>query len=152
MHFQDTPERSKDPGGQAADITIPQLVGQVYEFAPVAERIHLLEHLLRPLGVLSLVAVAHGAFARVWSWSRGQALHVRPEDAQNAAAGDVTALADFVQHASAETVNGMAQILSASPVMAGSAVAALLIAALLKRARARRTHADDERTFSWNTD
>ena len=45
---------------QAAEITIPELVAEVYEGAPATERGHLLEQLLRPLGVLSLVAIADG--------------------------------------------------------------------------------------------
>ena len=36
----------------SSEISIAQLVGQVYESAPPAERSRLLEHLLRPLGVL----------------------------------------------------------------------------------------------------
>jgi hypothetical protein len=137
MHLQATSCLMKSPDSQAADIAIPQLVGQVYESAPVAERIRLLEHLLRPLGVLSLVAVAHGAFAKVWLWSRGQAVRVRPEDVQEVIGADVTALVGFVQQFSAETVDGLAQILAASPAMAGSALAALLVTSLLKRANAR---------------
>src|SRR4051812_18284202 len=43
-----------------SEAAIAQLVGQVYEIAPPAERSRLLEHLLKPLGVLSLVAIANG--------------------------------------------------------------------------------------------
>ena len=49
--------------GPSADIAIPELVAAVYEAAPAVERGRLLEELLRPLGVLSLVAVAGGVFA-----------------------------------------------------------------------------------------
>ena len=123
------------------DVSIPQLVGQVYESAPTPEKIRLLEHLLRPLGVLTFVAVANGAFAKIWFWSRGQTLHVRPEDLQSVAGSDVTALVAFIEQFSADTVDGIAQVVSASPVLAGAGVSALLVAALLKRRRARATRA-----------
>lgn len=94
MNPNDMPKSvsSNKSGCQVSEISIAQLVGQVYEFAPPAERSRLLEHLLKPLGVLSLVAVA----------------------------------------------NGLADMLAASPVMTGSAAAALLITLLLQRARTRR--------------
>ena len=47
-----TPPISERSGCQVSEISIAQLVGEVYEFAPPAERRRLLEHLLRPLGVL----------------------------------------------------------------------------------------------------
>ena len=129
------------PRNQKANNAIPQLVSQVYETAPAAERRRLLEHLLRPLGVLSLVAVANGVFAKVLFQSRGQDLHVRIEDAQRVRASDVIALVDYVQQVSVETVDGLAQMVARSPVLAGSAAAALLMTALVQRARSRRAGA-----------
>lgn len=123
---------------QVSEITIAQLVGQVYEFAPPAERSRLLEHLLRPLGVLSLVAIANGIFAKISFRSGFPDLHVQIEDAQNVQASDVITLVNHVQQISVHAVDGLADMLAASPVMAGSAAAALLIAVLLQRARSRR--------------
>ena len=123
---------------QVSEITIAQLVGQVYEFAPPAERSRLLEHLLRPLGVLSLVAIANGIFAKIRFRSGFPDLHVQIEDAQNVQASDVITLVNHVQQISVHAVDGLADMLVASPVMAGSAAAALLIAVLLQRARSRR--------------
>jgi hypothetical protein len=40
-------------------------IGQVYESASPSLRTRMLELLMRPLGVLSLMAVANGAFAGV---------------------------------------------------------------------------------------
>jgi hypothetical protein len=122
-------------------LSIAHLVGQVYEDAPTPERRHLLEHLLRPLGVLSLVAVANGIFAAVRfrsvrsGWNDMQ---VRAEDIQNVGAREVIELVDHVQQVSAEAVDGLAQVITASPVLAGSTAAMMLAALLLKRARARR--------------
>jgi hypothetical protein len=85
---------SDEPGCQVRDITIPHLVAQVYEAAPAAERGHLLEQLLRPLGALSLVAVADGIFAKIRFRSGWQDLNVRLEDIQNVRASHVMALVE----------------------------------------------------------
>lgn len=127
---------------QAFEITIAQLVGQAFEAAPATERGHLLEHLLKPLGVLSLVVVANGVFAKIRFRGGWPGLSVRPEDALNVQASDVVSLVDFVQQISVEAVDGLAQVLSASPVMAGSAAAALLVTILVQRAgHSRRSEA-----------
>ena len=126
---------------QTSEVTIAQLVGQVYASAPATERGRLLEHLIRPLGILSLVAVANGIFAKIRFRSEWPDLHVRLEDAQNVSASDVIALVDHVQQVSVEAVDGLAKMLAGSPVLAGSAAAALLVTLLLQRARTRR--ADD---------
>lgn len=129
----------------AMQLTVPQLVGQVYEAAPVEERGHILEHLLRPLGVLALVVVADGVFARMRFRGGWPDWHVRLEDAQNVQAGDVITLVDYVQQVSVHAVDGLAQVLAATPLMATSAAAALLMTLLVQRARNRR--ADDVGTM-----
>jgi hypothetical protein len=113
MHIQDALSGLKKPDSLSGNSTIPQLVGQLYETAPVHEKIHLLQHLMRPLGVTL----------------------VRPEDASATAGGEVAAVVEFVQQFSVQTVYGLAQMLAASPAMAGSALAALLVTELLRRAR-----------------
>lgn len=123
---------------QVSEITIAQLVGQVYEYAPPAERKRLLEHLLRPLGVLSLVAIANGVFAKIGFHSGWPDLHVPLEEAQNVQASDIITLVDHVQQVSVHAVDGLADMLAQSPVMAGSAAAALLVTVLVQRARTRR--------------
>jgi len=123
---------------QVSEVTIAQLVGQVYEYAPPAERSRLLAHLLRPLGVLSLVAIANGIFATIRFRSSGPDLHVPLEDAQNVQVSDIITLVNHVQQVSVHAVDGLADMLAGSPVMAGSAAAALLITVLVQRARTRR--------------
>jgi hypothetical protein len=123
---------------QVSEISIAQLVGQVYESAPPAERSRLLEHLLRPLGVLSLVAVANGIFASIRFRSGWPDIHVQPEDAQNVQASDVITLVNHVQQVSFHAVDGLATMLAASPVLTGSAAAAMLMTVLMQRARTRR--------------
>jgi hypothetical protein len=129
---------SPEPVGQAADMTIPQLVAEVYEAAPDVERGHLLAELLRPLGALSLVAIADGIFAKIRFRSGWQDLNVRVDDLQNVRAAHVIALVDHAQQVSVEAVDGLAQLLSSSPVMTGSAAAALLVTVLVQRARSRQ--------------
>ena len=102
--------------GSVSEAAISQLVGQVYEIAPPAERSRLLEHLLKPLGVLSLVAIANGIFASIRFRSAWPDIHVRPEDAQNVEANDVITLVNHVQQVSIHAVDGLADMLSASPV------------------------------------
>jgi hypothetical protein len=119
------------------EVPIAHLVAEVYETAPPAERSRLLEHLLRPLGVLSLVAVADGIFAKIRFRSGWPEMNVRFEDAQNVRASDVIALVDRVQQVSVETLDGLAKMIVASPVLASSAAAALLVTVLMQHARTR---------------
>ena len=124
--------------GQGSDLTIPQLVAEVYESAPPAERGRLLEQLLRPLGVLSLVAIADGIFAKIRLRSGWQDINVRLEDIQGVRPAHVIALVDHAQQVSVETVDGLVQPLTSSSILSGSAAAVLLVTVLLQRAASRR--------------
>jgi hypothetical protein len=117
---------------------LTQLVGQVYEASPVVERRRLLEQLLRPLGLLSIVAVANGIFAQFRLRGGWSELQLQPQDIQGIRSSDVMALVEHVQQVSVEAVDGLAQLLARSPVLAGSAAAALLTRWLMQRARNRR--------------
>jgi len=139
-HMHSTPP-SPHPVSEAA---IAQLVGQVYEIAPPAERRRLLEHLIKPLGVLSLVAVANGIFASLRFRSGWPDMQIRIEDAQSIQARDVIALVNYVQQVSVHAVDGLASVLASSPVMTGSAAASLLITLLLQRSRTRRAEDREE--------
>lgn len=134
-------EVSGVPANAVSDISIPRLVGQVYEAAPATERARMLEHLLRPLGVLALAAVANGVFAKIRFLSGWPDLSIRPEHAEVVRTDDVVALVDYVQQASTEIIDGLVHLVSASSVMTGSAAATVLVAVLLKRARSRRSDA-----------
>lgn len=124
------------------DRAIFELVAQVYEAAPPVDRGHILEQLLRPLGVLSLVAIADGIFAKIRFRSGWQDLNVRLEDLPGVQPTDVIALVDHAQQVSVEAVNGLAQLVLASPGLSGSAAAMVLVGLLLQRSRLGR--ADDE--------
>lgn len=124
----------------ASEDTIAQLVGQVYESAPPAEKSRLIEFLLKPLGVLSLVSVANGIFANIRLRDDWSDLHVLPEDVRNVQASDIITLVSHVQQVSVHAVNGLTSMLAASPVMTGSAAAALLMTMLMQRTKARRVN------------
>ncbi len=127
------------PGYQTAEISLPQLVGQVYATAPAPERSRLLEFLMRPLGVLALVAVADGIFARIRFGSGWPDPHVALEDANRVQAGDIAQLVDRVQLVSSDAIDGLTAIVAGSPVIASSAAAAILVAMLVQRQHARRS-------------
>ncbi len=125
-------------GCRISDLSIPELVAAVFEAAPPEERGHLLEPLLRPLGVLSLFGVAGGIFAKAKLKGGWQDLHVRLEDIKAVRAADVAALVDYAQQVSAEAMDGLAQQISRAPVFATSAAAVLLVSLLVRAAVARQ--------------
>jgi hypothetical protein len=128
---------------EATEVSVPHLVGRVYESAPPAERSRLLEHLMRPLGVLSLAAVANGVFAKLRFLGGWPDLHVRPEDAESIRAEDVIALVEYVQQASSDVMYGLVRILSESPALSTVAGATVLIAVLASRARRHPADSSD---------
>lgn len=121
---------------------VPVLVAKVYEEASPQMRTRLLEHLLKPLGVLSLVAVANGVFASItlghgtgWGWP---AAHISSEDAQRVKTGDVLALVQHVQQVSVQAIADLSHLLASTPVLAGSTATAMLLALLANQASRRR--------------
>ena len=126
-----------DPApGRAPEGRIAELVAEVYVVASPNERGRLLEQLLRPLGVLSLVAIADGIFASMRFRSGWEALHIRLEDLHDVRAAHVIALVEHAQQVSVEAVDGLAQLLVTSPMLMSSAAAAALVSVLLARAHA----------------
>jgi hypothetical protein len=125
---------------------IPALVAEFYESAPVAERCRIIETLLRPLGLLSLAAVANGIFAKIRFRNAGREPRVRVDDLRNVKAADLVALVRHAQQVSVETVNGLMQQIATSGGVSSPATAALLIGLLVQQARSRRgtqARADD---------
>ena len=124
--------------GRPTEEAIPELIGQVYEVASPAVRGRMLELLMRPLGVLSLAAIARGIFAAIRFRSGARDFHIQLDELRRVQASDVVALAHHVQQVSVDAVDGLAQLLAGSPQLAASAAAALLVAALVQRSRARQ--------------
>lgn len=115
--------------------TIAELVGEVYESAPPSWRCRMLEHLMQPLGALALVGVCNGIFAKIWFRTGMQELIIGPDDARGVSSVDVVSLANFVQQASADTINNLTALLSNSPMIVYSTAAAMLVSILLQRSR-----------------
>jgi hypothetical protein len=139
MNEDSLPATAPGVGGEPPEHAIPDLIGQVYEVAAPPERGRMLELLMRPLGVLSLVAIAHGIFAAI-RFRSGREFHIQLDELGRVQAGDVVALAQHVQQVSVEAIDSLAQLLASSPQLAASATAALLLATLVKRIRARMAH------------
>ncbi|MBI5721083.1 MAG: hypothetical protein HZC37_25705 [Burkholderiales bacterium] len=121
-----------------ANGAIPDLVAQVYETAPQEERRALLAMLLRPLGLLSLAAIGNGIFAHLRLHGGWPEFQPGVEDLKRVRSSDVVALVHHVQQVSVETVHGIAELVKGSPVLAGSATAAMLLALLVQHSRRRR--------------
>ncbi len=117
---------------------LAHLVGEVYAAAPAADRGRLLAHLIKPLGILSLMAVANGIFASIRFRSGWAEVSVPLEDVQNVQVDDVITLATRVQQVSLQALDGLTQVLSTSPALMSSAAAAVLLTVLVQRARTRR--------------
>jgi len=123
---------------------LSELVGCVYETAPPVEKTRLIAHLMKPLGILSLVAVANGIFAGIRFRGASLDFPVGLDDVQNVQTSDVIALTSHAQQVSVQAVDGLAQILSASPTMMSSAAALLLVQILIRQSCHRR-HGDARR-------
>ena len=118
-------------GYRVDEVTIAQLVGEVYDSAPVQEQGHMLEQLLRPLGLLALLVVADGVFAKIRFHAGWQNMQVQLEDLRQVHGSDVVALAERVQQVGLDALDGFAQVLAASPVLTGSAAAIVLVQMLM---------------------
>lgn len=120
------------------EVSVPQLVGQLYATSSPPDRSRLLEFLMRRLGILALVPIADGIFSTIRFRSGWPDPHVALEDANRVQAGDIVQLVDRVQHVGFDAIDGLAVIVASSPVIASSATAALLVALLLQGQQARR--------------
>jgi hypothetical protein len=116
---------------------VPALVGQVYQEASAVERSRLLEQLVKPLGLLSLVAVARGIFARLMLSRRGRETTVRPEDTHDIEPADVVTLAQRAQQISMQALDNLAPVLAVLSQATGSAAARHLLAILAQDAARR---------------
>lgn len=118
---------------QQGEQDMPELVAQLYCDAPPPEKRRLLELLVRPLGLLPLCALADGAFARICFRNGQEGLNIRVEDALAVSGTDIATLVSYVQQSSVEVLDGLLQIINASPVLAGSATAVLVMLVLQRR-------------------
>lgn len=123
-------------GSECRDM-VPDLVAQVFEESPLAMRSLLLEHLLKPLGLLSLVAVANGVFAQIRLGEGWYQPSIRSDHARRIHAEHVSALVHHVQQVSVQAIDSLASLISTSPMLTGSAAAAMLLAILSQQSQNR---------------
>ena len=132
------------PSGVAEpDISLPKLIGEVYEFAPPNLRARILEHLMRPLGILGLVAIANGVFVSIRLRSGLANPRVGPEEVSAIEPGDVVKLADWAQQVSGDAINGLSQLVATSPGLTKSAAAAMLVSLLMQQAKSQRSRSQN---------
>lgn len=129
-----TPPIATDDMQQPQAANAPVLVAALYDEAPAGLRQRLLNHLLRPVGPLALVAVAAGAFAWLLPTERWTRVQVRMDDVLNIRADQVLELASYVQQKAPELLWQLPEIVASSPIALGTLSGMLLLAAL----RARR--------------
>ncbi|OYU44965.1 MAG: hypothetical protein CFE44_10050 [Burkholderiales bacterium PBB4] len=114
------------------------LVGRAYADSPPQMRKSLLEHLIRSVGVLGLVTVAGGVFAKIRLRSSWPDIAVRLEDLQDIHTLDVVALVDYVQQVSTGALADAVQLLASNPSFTSSGAMAVLMGIILQRAPDRR--------------
>lgn len=110
-------------------IAIARLVSRMYRAANGAMRADMLASLLRPLGVLSLVAVASGAFARLLQRDGVVPDAISTEDIVRYSSDQILELTLFVHEVSPEALQQLAEQLaqSATGMTALSAAALVLL-------------------------
>jgi hypothetical protein len=129
---------------------IARLVSRVYRAANGALRADMLAHLLRPLGVLGLVSVASGAFARLVRRDGPVPDTISAEDIVRYSSEQIRELTIFVHEVNPDALQALVEQLAQN----GMGIAALSTAALVmllrssrgKSVPARKTDADPDGT------
>ncbi len=112
-----------------ATLTLPELTASAYRNATSNLRMQILEHLLRPVGVLALVSLAAGAFGEFLRRGDYRRLVILPEDVARISAAQLLELARYVQQRSPETFQGIVQLLVDNrPSLVGIGGSRLLVA------------------------
>jgi hypothetical protein len=94
---------------------LPDCVAELYRCAPATTRAMLLECLVRPVGLLALVAVADGVFAALRQRHGWQRLQVTVEDTASVTAEHVYQLATYLQQATPEVFRHLGKLLADNP-------------------------------------
>jgi hypothetical protein len=122
---------------------IPELVSAVYEEAPAPLRAQLLEHLVRPLGPLALVAVAGGAFGHLLYRLTRDAVAISLDHASRVSSEQVLELTRYVEQCSPDSLLQIGSLIADRSLdvvtMSGTA---LLIALGLEKHYGPGSHAE----------
>ena len=96
------------------------------------------EQLIRSVGVLGLVTVAGGVFAKFRLSGSWPDVLVNTGDLPMIKNSDVAALVDYVQQVSIGALVDVAQMLASNPALTGSGAVGVLATVMLSRVPARR--------------
>lgn len=105
---------------------LPLWVAGLYRDAHAGLRAQLLERLLRPMGVLGLVAVADGVFAALRQRHGWQDAQVTAEDTTAVSADHVFQLATYLQERTPEALASLTDLLATHPAALATVSGALL--------------------------
>ena len=115
-------------------VAIAKVVSRVYRAANDALRSDMLTHLLRPLGVLGLVAVASGAFARLMRRDGLVPETISADDIARYSSEQIRELTMFVHEVNPDALQPLVEQLAQN----GMGIAALSTAALVMLLRSSR--------------
>jgi hypothetical protein len=125
-----------------------KLVSRVYRAANDSLRARMLTQLLRPLGVLGLVAVASGAFARLARHDGLVPDTIPAEDIVRYSSEQIRELTMFVQEVNPDALQSLIE----QPAQNGLGIAALSTAALVMLLRGSRARAAGSRRTDSSVD
>jgi len=128
------------PAPERAAASTPRLVARLYAACDMPTRARLLACMLRPLGTLSLAAVATGAFANFVGRSRAGEISVSLDEVALFSNRQVLELARFVEQVSPQAMHQVSSLLSSNSMgfAAFSAAAAMLLYRRLRGTGQRR--------------
>ena len=95
----------------------PEQVGDLFEAASPDDRLKIVEHLIRPLGVMPLVTVADGVFAKIRFKGGWPALNIQRQDIAALRRRDVVQLAEYLQQEDERVLHGLMYRLPSSTSM-----------------------------------
>jgi hypothetical protein len=127
---------------------IARVVSRVYRAANVAVRADMVAHLLRPLGVLGLVSVASGAFARLVRRDGLVPDPIPAEDIVRYSSEQIRELTMFVHEVNPDALQPLIEQLAQN----GMGIAALSTAALVMLHRSSRGRSARSRKADSNLD
>jgi hypothetical protein len=113
---------------KASERALPDVVGTVYDQAPVRLRTKLLALLLGALGPLAMAALSQGGFARFLLRDPSEETFVTTQDVLSIPTGHIMALVRYVTEACPERLSGLVALLQREdPALFGTVAGAVLV-------------------------
>lgn len=135
MNTSLTPDPACSSDLVCRELSLPELVGEVYDEAPdFKDRARLLQPLLRSLGALSLAGVAGGVFSWLRLTGRDPQAGIGDDVLHRVHSDHVMALAEQAQQVDPDVMHSLTIALQSSPTLCATAAATLLLAVLARQA------------------